>query len=121
MRRRQTLALGAALALPMPGLATPEAAAAAGKKVLHIAFPVAETGFDPPQLSDLYSRTVTPHIFEALYRYDHLARPVKVRPLTAEAMPEVSADYRSFTVKVRRGIFFQDDPAFKSAPWRRRK
>ena len=116
MRRRQTLALGAALALPMPGLATPEAAAAAGKKVLRIAFPVAETGFDPPQLSDLYSRTVTPHIFEALYRYDHLARPVKVKPLTAEAMPEVSADYRSFTVKVRRGIFFQDDPAFKGQP-----
>jgi hypothetical protein len=25
------------------------------------------TGFDPAQISDLYSRTVTPHIFEGLY------------------------------------------------------
>ena len=26
-----------------------------------------------------------PHIFEALYRYDHLARPAKIKPLTAPA------------------------------------
>ena len=29
------------------------------------------------KISDLYSRTVTAHIFEALYHYDHLARPVQ--------------------------------------------
>jgi hypothetical protein len=38
--------------------------------VLRYAFPVAETGFDPVKLSDLYSRTVTGHIFESLYCYD---------------------------------------------------
>ena len=36
-------------------------------KVFRYAFPIAETGFDPPQLSDLYSRIVTSNIFEALY------------------------------------------------------
>ncbi|HSN32322.1 MAG TPA: ABC transporter substrate-binding protein, partial [Ideonella sp.] len=86
--------------------------AASAPKVLRYAFPTSETGFDPAQISDLYSRTVTPHIFEAPYAYDPLARPVRIRPLTAAALPEVSADFRVWTVRLRPGIFFADDPAF---------
>jgi ABC-type transport system substrate-binding protein len=86
---------------------------AAQAKVLRYAFRVAETGFDPAQINDLYSRTITPHIFEGLYRYDHLARPAKVRPNTALDLPAVSADYRIWTVKLKPGIYFADDPAFK--------
>jgi ABC-type transport system substrate-binding protein len=81
-------------------------------KVFRYAFPVAETGFDPPQLSDLYSRIVTANIFEALYGYDYLARPTKVVPVLAEGLPQVSADFRTYTVKLRRGVYFSDDPAF---------
>ncbi len=83
------------------------------KKVLRYAFEVAESGLDPAKISDLYSRILTPHIFEGLYRYDHLARPAKIRPLTADGMPQHSDDYRVWTVKVRPGIYFADDPAFK--------
>ncbi|MCA0177080.1 MAG: ABC transporter substrate-binding protein [Proteobacteria bacterium] len=82
-------------------------------KVLRYAFRVAETTFDPTQISDTYSRTVTPHIFEAPYTYDHLARPARIRPLTAVALPEVSDDYKVWTVKIRPGIYFTDDAAFK--------
>ena len=81
-------------------------------KVLRYAFPKAETGFDPAQLSDLYSRIVTAHIFEAPLTYDHLARPYELRPSTAAAMPEVSADYKTFTFRIKPGIYFADDPAF---------
>ena len=88
-------------------------AAGAPPKVLRLAFNSAETGFDPAKISDLYSRTVTPHIFEGLYQYDHLARPFRIKPLTAAAMPEVSADFRTWTVRIRPGIYFQDDPAFE--------
>jgi ABC-type transport system substrate-binding protein len=91
----------------------PTARTSEPKKVLKVAFRVAETGFDPAVISDLYSRTVTPHIFEALYAYDHLARPAKIKPLIAAAMPEVSADHRTWTIKVRPGIYFQSDAAFK--------
>jgi ABC-type transport system substrate-binding protein len=83
------------------------------KKVLRYAFPIAETGFDTVQLSDLYSRTVTANIFDGLYTYDHLARPFKIKPNTADGMPDVSPDFRVWTVKVRPGIHFSDDPAFK--------
>ncbi len=85
------------------------------QKVLRLSFPTAETGFDPAQVNDLYSRTVTPHIFEGLYEYDHLARPAKIRPLTADGMPQVSPDYRTWTVKIKPGIYFMDDPAFKGS------
>jgi ABC-type transport system substrate-binding protein len=108
-RRWLAVTLGAA-ALPAGG-AGPSVDATA--KVLRVIFPAAETGFDPAQISDIYSRTVTPHIFEALLGYDPLAFPVKLVPLTAAALPESSADFRTWTVRVRPGIFFADDPAFK--------
>ena len=76
-------------------------------------FSSAETNFDPARISDLYSRTVTAHIFEAPYAYDPLARPVKLVPLTAVGMPEVSDDFRVWTVRIKPGIHFADDPAFK--------
>jgi ABC-type transport system substrate-binding protein len=87
--------------------------AAEPKKVLRTAYRIAETSFDPAKINDLYSRTITPHIFEALYKYDHLARPAKIVPQLAVGMPEVSADFRTWTVKVRQGIYFASDPAFK--------
>jgi ABC-type transport system substrate-binding protein len=81
-------------------------------KVLRYAFLVAETGFDPAQLSDLYSRVLVGNIFEAPLTYDFLARPAKLKPATAAALPEVSADYRTFTFRIQPGIFFADDPVF---------
>ncbi|MEP7057075.1 MAG: ABC transporter substrate-binding protein [Caldimonas sp.] len=89
-----------------------EPAQPAAPHVLRYAFPAAETGFDPTQLSDLYSRTVTTHIFSALYRYDYLARPFKIVPDAAAAMPEISDDFRTFTIRIKPGIYFADDPAF---------
>jgi ABC-type transport system substrate-binding protein len=109
--------LGAALAAL--ALLTPSFAAdgpstpASPPKVLRYAFRVAETSFDPTQINDLYSRIVTAHLYEALYAYDHLARPAKIKPLTAEALPEASDNYRTWTMRVRPGIYFADDPVFK--------
>lgn len=86
--------------------------AAPGQKVLRYAFNAGETGFDPARIVDLYSRIVTTHIFEALYTYDHLARPARIKPLIADGMPEHSPDFRTWTVRLKKGIYFADDPAF---------
>ena len=111
---RRDLPIGAAAApwLPTDGAHAANAPAGA-KKVLRYAFEVAESGLDPVKLQDLYSRTLTPHIFEGMYTYDYLARPVKFKPLTADGMPQVSADFRVWTIRIRPGIHFADDPAFK--------
>ena len=108
-------ALKALAAAPFAPAAAAQVSGPNGKKILRYAFEVAETGFDPAAINDLYSRIVTSHIFESPYCYDYLARPYEIRPATADTMPEVSADFRVWIVRLKRGIYFQDDPAFKGA------
>ena len=81
-------------------------------KVVRYAFEVAETSFDPPRISDLYSNIVNTSIFDTPLTYDYLARPVKLKPNTLVSMPEVSADQKTITLRVKPGIYFADDPAF---------
>ncbi len=115
-RPRRRLLQGAAVAAALSGgwaAAADRATGSGDRKVLRLLFNSAESSLDPARISDIYSRAVTAHIFEALYGYDHLARPSKLVPLTADGMPEVSADFRVWTIRLQRGIRFPDDPAFK--------
>jgi ABC-type transport system substrate-binding protein len=112
MQRRDVL-LTPAAALATAGR---PAAAISGTKTLRVAFQTAETGFDPAQVQDLYSRTVIGHILDAPLEFDFMARPARLRVNTLIAMPEVSSDFRTFTFRLRPGLRFQDDPAFKGAP-----
>lgn len=82
-------------------------------KVVRYAFEIAETSFDPPRISDLYSNIINSAMFDTPLEYDHLARPVKLKPNTLVAMPEVSADQKTITLKVKPGIYFADDLVFK--------
>ena len=88
------------------------AAEAAPQKVLRVAYLSAETHFDPAAVSDLYSHNIVHEIFEPPLTYDFLARPAKLKPLTAEAMPEITDAGRTYTVRIRKGIYYSDDPAF---------
>jgi ABC-type transport system substrate-binding protein len=113
------LLAGAVLTGALPALAAEPAApasAASAPKVLRYAFRVAETGFDPASVTDLYSAIIIANIFEAPYEFEFLARPVRLRPSTALALPETSEDFKTFTIRLRPGIFFSDDPAFKGKP-----
>ncbi len=82
-------------------------------KSLRVTFMAAETGFDPVKISDYYSGTVIEAIFEPLLTYDYLARPAKLVPNTAEALPLVADTGRTYTFRLKKGIYFADDPAFK--------
>ncbi|MEO5692938.1 MAG: ABC transporter substrate-binding protein [Usitatibacter sp.] len=94
-------------------LAGVPSAAADGPKTFRYAFEVAETSFDPHRIQDAYSNIVNQAMFESPLNYDYLARPLKLKPNTIEAMPEVSADGTTYTLKVKPGTYFLDDPAFK--------
>ena len=107
------LAFFACAVVVVPGAGALADAPAGGTKVLRYALRVAETGFDPAQISDLYSSTMTANMFDALYEYAFLARPVRLRPNTATAMPEASDDFKTFTIRIKPGIYFSDDPAFE--------
>ena len=111
MRVSQLLraALVAALATAAVGAAT----AADPSKTLRVAFNAAETGFDPQAGGDAYSNYVNRVIFDPLYKYDYLARPYKIVPNTAAALPTISADGKTWTIPVKPGIYFAGDPVFK--------
>ena len=108
MTRAFLLALATSLML-----ACGAAPAQPSAKVLRYAFPIAESNFDPAQITDLYSRTVAGGIFDAPLEFEFLASPARMKPNTAAAMPQVSADFRTFTFRIQPGIHFDNDPAFK--------
>ena len=82
-------------------------------KTIRVTFPIAETGFDPQASQDYYSSHVERAIFDTLYTFDYLQRPYKFVPNVAAAMPEISEDGRTYTIRIKPGIYFDDDPAFK--------
>jgi oligopeptide transport system substrate-binding protein len=82
-------------------------------KVFRYSFPVAETGFDPARVHDLYSSEVINAMFENLVTYDYLARPPKLVPGVAEAMPEITNEGKTYTIKLKKGVYFAPDDAFK--------
>ena len=108
-RRRIVARLACIVALAVAGAA----GAADMGKTLRTAFIVAETGFDPQATSDLYSDHIQHAIFDTLYGWDYFKRPYTRVPNAATAMPEITDGGRTWTMKVRPGIFFADDPAFK--------
>ncbi len=106
--------LAAAALLAAPGvLRASDFLADRAQKVLRYAFERAESTLDPHKTSDIYSNFIESAIFDTPLDYDYLARPLKMMPLTLEAMPEISADGRTYILRLKRGIYFTDHPAFK--------
>ena len=89
------------------------AAHGAERKVLHYAFEIAETGFDPAEISDLYSRDdVVRNIFDAPLRFAYLAAPGTLEPSTAAGLPEIGRQ-QDLHHPPQEGHYFTDDPAFQ--------
>ena len=107
--------LGFLLAAACLGSPAP-APAADPAKTLRIAFQEAESTFDPALFQDIYSTMVAENIYDSMLTYDYLARPAKLVPQTLETMPELSPDGRTYTFRLRKGIYFTPDPAFGGRP-----
>ncbi|CAN5818393.1 ABC transporter substrate-binding protein [soil metagenome] len=84
-------------------------------KLVRQAFDAADDGFDMAKTQNHYSGWVSEAILEPLLSYDYLARPAKLIPKTAVAMPEVTDNGKVFIFKIKPGIYFSPDPAFKGA------
>ncbi len=69
-------------------------------------------GLDPAVSGEVSASMAISRIYEGLVKYDYLARPYKVEPMLAESLPVISKDGLVYTFKIRKGIFFQDDPCF---------
>jgi len=102
--------------LPLAALALACAAHAADPaKVLRLASPDIDT-LDAQAYADDPSFQVLMAIFEPLYEWDYLASSPKLSPLTAAALPEITDGGRTWTIRMKQGIRFSDDPAFGGKP-----
>lgn len=80
--------------------------------VLRHALSTRLTGLDPGDQRNQTALIIKSQIFEPLYQYHFLKRPYQLVPLLAEEMPGISDDKLTYTIKIKRGVYFQDDECF---------
>jgi ABC-type transport system substrate-binding protein len=72
----------------------------------------APASLDPAQASNIYANFIVVNLYDTLYRYKYLARPYQLEPNLAEGLPHVSSDGLIYTIHIKPGVHFIDDPAF---------
>jgi len=93
----------------------------ANEVVLHSILPTKIRGLDPGDIGDVYSSLVAAQSFECLYQYHYLKRPYELIPQLAEEMPRVSEDELTYTIRIKKGVYFMDDLCFEGTRGRQLK
>ncbi len=81
-------------------------------KDMHLAFRENPQSMDPALSQDAIAAYALGPIYEQLFQYHYLKRPYELTTLLAEGMPQYSKDGLTVTIKVKKGVKFQDDPCF---------
>src|SRR6185436_984347 len=92
------------------------APAAAADKVLRLQMLQDVEVLDPARAGSLSALNTIAPLYHQLLTYDYVARPVQLIPYAAEALPEISPDGRTYTLRVRPGLMFAPHPAFGGKP-----
>lgn len=95
--------------------------AEAGIKVRYSASGSKVRGLDPGDIGDVTSSRIAAQMFETLYQYHFLKRPYELIPYLAQAMPEISQDGLTYTIKIRQDAYFVDDECFPEGTGRQLK
>ncbi len=74
----------------------------------------APTSLDPVQAGTVYAGVMVANLYDRLYSYKYLARPYELKPDLAESMPKISADGLVYTIRLKPGVHFIDDPVFEN-------
>jgi len=81
-------------------------------KIYRHALDGAPASLDPAQAASIYANFIVVNLYDTLYRYKYLARPYRLQPNLAAAMPQISDDGLTVTIRLKKGVHFVDDPAF---------
>ena len=84
--------------------------------IVHAPLTSEVSTLDPANSYDVVSATVIYQAYETLYEYHYFKRPYTLQPLLAESMPKVSDDGMTYTIKLKKGIRFHDNPSFGGKP-----
>lgn len=89
------------------------------KRILHFGIRSKVSSLDPVHASNEYTNLAQSLVYEGLFEYEYGANPIRLKPLLATAMPEVSEDQRTYTFTIRDDVHFHDDPAFEGGKGRK--
>ncbi len=78
----------------------------------------APTTFDPVQNSSLVGNVVITAVYDTLYEYKYLKTPYELKTNLAKSLPMVSKDGLTYTIEIKNGVYFQDDPSFNKGKGR---
>ena len=78
----------------------------------------APSNLDPARASSIYAKFLAVNLYDTLYRYKYLARPYELEPNLAQNLPQVSADGLIYTIRIKPGVHFIDDPVFSEGKGR---
>jgi oligopeptide transport system substrate-binding protein len=90
----------------------------ANDNVIRAALGAKVRGLDPGDIGDTISSSVASQIFDCLYQYQYLLRPYELVPCLAEDMPQISPDGLTYTIKIKKGVYFADDACFQNSKGR---
>ena len=76
---------------------------------------------DPADIGDVVSHAVAEEIFECLYQYHYLKRPYQLIGQLAADMPHESEDGLTYTIRIKKGVYFADDVCFEGGNGRELK
>ena len=99
---------------PAAATATPAAPApvAQAPRIVHFSMGDDVKSADPATSNDTISAEFMGHIFEGLLGFTYLGKLGAVEPVLAESMPIFSNQNKTIKFRIKRDVFFQDDPAF---------
>jgi ABC-type transport system substrate-binding protein len=83
-----------------------------GMKVYRHGMDEAPSSLDPAQASNVYANHVMLNVYDTLFAYKYLARPYQLKPNLADGWPVISPDLLEYTIRIKPGVHFVDDPAF---------
>ena len=81
-------------------------------RYVHLSIPAKIKGLDPIYANDIYSGVQISYAFEGLLQYHYLKRPYELIPNLADGMPVLEKDGVTYKIKIRKGVYFHDDPIF---------
>jgi len=114
VRRRTARTAGILAAAALSALVCTGAIAA--EKTLRLQMLADVEVLDPARAGSLSTLNTIAPLYHQLLTYDYLARPVRLIPYAAESLPQVSADGRTYTLRIRPGLLFAPHPAFGGKP-----
>ncbi len=82
-------------------------------KLLNVPLSGEISTLDPANSYDTISASIVYQCYEQLYEYHYLKRPYTLQPLLAEGLPKIENGGKRYIIKIKKGITYHDDPAFK--------